>query len=96
LLAIFNNLSLLFRQCPVIYKGWPLRRIHDLEVLILEAISRDIDFSAFLAPCQRITEYYIESRYPMGMAALLDRATLESDLATVQALAALVRQKVSP
>jgi HEPN domain-containing protein len=44
--------------------GWSLRRIHDLEVLISEAADRDEDFAEFLEPCQRITEYYIESRYP--------------------------------
>jgi HEPN domain-containing protein len=79
----------------LISQGWPLRRIHDLEVLILEAISRDSDFSEFLAPCQHITEYYIESRYPMGVATPLDRPTLDSDLATVQTLIALIQQKVS-
>ena len=47
--------------------GWKLRRIHDLEVLILEATARDYDFASFLAPCQRITEYYIETRYPIGI-----------------------------
>lgn len=38
-------------------QGWSLRRIHDLEVLILAAMSRDSDFSPFLGLCQRITEY---------------------------------------
>jgi HEPN domain-containing protein len=79
----------------LIAQDWPLRRIHDLEVLILEAISRDSEFSPFLASCQRITEYYIESRYPIGVATPLNRQTLASDLATAQALAALVRQKVA-
>jgi HEPN domain-containing protein len=48
-------------------QSWPLRRIHDLEVLIQEAITRDNDFSPFLSSCQKITEYYIESRYPLGI-----------------------------
>lgn len=74
--------------------GWPLRRIHDLEVLIQEAIARDSDFAPFLAPCQRITEYYIETRYPIGVHTPLSRDTLEADLSTVHALTALIRRKV--
>jgi len=74
--------------------GWPLRRFHDLEVLIQEAIARDPDFTPFLAPCQRITEYYIETRYPIGVHTPLQRNTLEADLSTVRSLIALIRQKV--
>lgn len=74
--------------------GWRLRRIHDLEVLIGEAIERDADFTPFLGPCQRITEYYIESRYPTGLFTPLEAADLESDLAVVQALRGLVRRKL--
>jgi HEPN domain-containing protein len=74
---------------------WPLRRIHDLEVLIQEAIARDAGFSPFLAFCQHITEYYIESRYPVGVTTPLDRATLETDLAATRVLVALIRQKVA-
>lgn len=74
--------------------GWPLRRIHDLEVLIQEAIARNPDFISFLAPCQRITEYYIETRYPIGVHTSFHRDVLEDDLNTVRALIALIRRKV--
>jgi len=74
--------------------GWSLRRIHDLEVLVQEAIARDPDFTPFLAPCQRITEYYIETRYPIGVHTPLRRDDLEADLNTVRALIALIRRKV--
>lgn len=75
--------------------GWPLRRIHDLEALIQEAIARDADFAPFLAPCQKITEYYIETRYPLGVYTPLQRDDLETDLDTVRALIGLIYQKVS-
>ncbi len=73
--------------------GWPLRRIHDLEVLIGEATERDEDFQVFLAPCQRITEYYIETRYPTGLFTPLEASILSADLAVVQDLARLVQSK---
>jgi HEPN domain-containing protein len=75
-------------------QGWSLRRIHDLEILIQEAIAHDPDFMPFLAGCQQITEYYIESRYPLGVSTPLDHSTLASDLVTVQTLIHLVRQKL--
>ncbi len=76
--------------------GWPLRRIHDLEVLVQEAIARDVDFAPFLAPCQRITEYYIETRYPIGLHTPFQRDSLEADLDTLRELIELIRHKVSP
>lgn len=75
--------------------GWSLRRIHDLEILLQEAIARDADFAAFLPSCQRITEYYIETRYPMGFSTPLQPDTLEDDLRTLYALIALIREKIA-
>jgi HEPN domain-containing protein len=74
--------------------GWPLRRIHDLETLLREAIVQDADFARFLAACQKITEYYIEARYPIGVITPLRRADLQADLNTARALIALIQRKV--
>jgi HEPN domain-containing protein len=79
----------------LISTGWPLRRTHDLELLVQEAIARDPGFSPFLAPCQRITEYYIETRYPLSIHTLLDRETLEADLDTARDLIALIRYQTT-
>ena len=76
--------------------GWSLRRIHDLEILLQQAIAQDTDFAPFLAACQRITEYYIEARYPIGVTTLFQRGTLQTDLDTTRDLVALIRRKVSP
>lgn len=75
--------------------GWSLRRIHDLEVLLQEAIARDTDFADFLPSCQRITEYYIETRYPMGFSTPLEPDTLKDDLQTLYAMISLIREKVA-
>ncbi|MEW6069942.1 MAG: HEPN domain-containing protein [Candidatus Thermoplasmatota archaeon] len=48
----------------LIYNGWILRKIHDLEELVTEAIKIDKTFSAFLDPCRVISRYYFEIRYP--------------------------------
>lgn len=74
-------------------RGWHLRRIHDLEILMQEAIANDPDFHQFLALCQRITEYYIETRYPIGVGSSLQKETVEMELNKVRALIQLIRQK---
>ncbi|MCL4868903.1 MAG: HEPN domain-containing protein [Anaerolineae bacterium] len=61
-------------------QGWQLRRIHDLTVLLHEATTHDPQFASFLPDCQRITEYYIESRYPLGIESHLDKSILQQDL----------------
>ncbi len=80
----------------LISAGWALRRIHDVEILVQEAITRDADFAAFLAPCQRITEYYIETRYPLGIHTLLQPEAIRADLETARTLSELIRDKVFP
>ena len=79
----------------LISTGWPLRRIHDVEILVQEAIARDADFAPFLAPCQRITEYYIETRYPLGIHTLLHAETIKTDLEVAHALSELIRDKTT-
>jgi HEPN domain-containing protein len=78
----------------LIGQKWPLRRTHDLELLVQEAIALDIAFSSFLQPCRRITEYYIETRYPLGIQTSLKRDDLLADLQTVYALRNLIWGKV--
>lgn len=74
--------------------GWRLRRIHDLGVLVKEAVARDPDFARFVEPCQRITEYYLEMRYPTGIGTSMERRTLAADLEVTYALATLIREKM--
>jgi hypothetical protein len=58
---------------------------------VQEAIARDADFAPFLASCQRITEYYIETRYPIGIHTLLQPETVQADLKTICTLSKLIR-----
>ena len=74
---------------------WSLERVHDLETLAEEAIVRDRDFASFLAACQHITEYYIESRYPLGLTSALTREEIAASLEIARQLGALVRRKVT-
>jgi len=47
-------------------KGWALRRIHDLEVLLNDALPHDSSLHEFRTLCQRATGYYFVERYPFS------------------------------
>ncbi|MFW9987258.1 MAG: HEPN domain-containing protein [Candidatus Odinarchaeota archaeon] len=50
----------------LISHGWVLKKIHDLEVLITEAIKYDDFFKEYLDFGRRLTGFYFEERYPPG------------------------------
>jgi HEPN domain-containing protein len=75
--------------------GWSLERVHDLETLIEDASTHDAEFTPFLTACQRITEYYIEGRYPIGVSSALTRDEVTASLEDARRLATLVRKKVA-
>jgi HEPN domain-containing protein len=61
-------------------KGWQLRRIHDLEILVNELILYDQSFDEFRADCQKITEYYLEERYPFVVSSELTEDEIRKSL----------------
>lgn len=50
----------------LIYNGWTLKKIHDLELLITEAIKFDTIFQKYLDFGRKLTAFYFEERYPPG------------------------------
>ena len=51
----------------LISKGWKLEKTHDLVKLLNQAVTCNQDLQRFKEYCQKLTEYYIESRYPIGI-----------------------------
>jgi len=50
----------------LIQKGWKLKKIHDLEFLITEAINFHNEFQNYLDFSRKLTAIYFEERYPPG------------------------------
>jgi len=50
----------------LIYKGWGLKKIHDIESLITEAMRFDDKFQKYLDLGRELTAFYYEERYPPG------------------------------
>jgi HEPN domain-containing protein len=72
-------------------KGWTLRRIHDLETLLNDAIRFDPSLEQFRAPCRKISQYYIEDRYPFTVSSELKEEELRESLAFTETLVAQIR-----
>lgn len=63
-----------FLKAYLLSKGWTLRKVHDLEILVNEATAYRRDFGQYAKACRKITGYYIAERYP-----LMDSASLALD-----------------
>ena len=61
-------------------RGWKLRRIHDLEALLKDAVGYEPSFDRFHNDCQKITEYYIEDRYPSLVTSILTEEEVRSSI----------------
>jgi len=78
-------------------KGWQLRRTHDLGLLLKALIAFESDFSDFADACLKITDFYLENRYPLYVTSPVDRSELEGLFRQAEALIALIRNRsVSP
>ena len=55
-----------FLKGYLIAKGWKLKRVHDLKVLVRDAADFDPDFALFLDFAERLTAEFFEQHYPGG------------------------------
>lgn len=80
-----------FLKAFLLLKGWKLRRIHNLDALLDDAMAFDNSFSQFRMICIRITSFYFLERYPS-----IDIKITKNDVQTaheqVSALIKKVRQ----
>ncbi len=65
----------------LLFNGWRLEKIHDLEKLVTEAVVFEPTFEVYLDFARKITTYYIEERYPPGPAVDYPREEIEESLA---------------
>jgi len=55
-----------FLKGYLIFNGWKLRKIHDLELLLTEAVHFDTEFGNYLELGRKLTAIYYNERYPPG------------------------------
>lgn len=53
-----------FLKGYLLSKGWSLRRIHRLDSLLNDAVVYEPPLEMFRTACLKMSEYYVEERYP--------------------------------
>jgi HEPN domain-containing protein len=61
-------------------RQWKLRRIHELDALLDEAVRHDSALEAFRDLCERVSGYYFAERYPPLGVFDLDPEDIKEDL----------------
>jgi len=77
----------------LIYHGWELKKIHDLQELINEATKIDKGFETFLDSCINISKYYVDTRYP-GFPTRYSRQEIKKSLGTASKIIEKVKKAV--
>jgi HEPN domain-containing protein len=67
-------------------KGWKLKRIHDLEVLLNDALKYEKALEKYRNLCQKITGYYIIERYPLPSAPTLTTEEVQESIVEAEEL----------
>lgn len=78
----------------LIAHGRELVKIHDLIRLLEDAVKIDKDFKIFINPFQKITDFYFESRYPVGYEVEYTKEELQSAINDVKSLIEMIKEKV--
>jgi HEPN domain-containing protein len=65
-----------FLKAFLLSRGWRLRRIHNLDALLDDAITYDPSLEPFRSVCQKITAFYVVERYPL----VIDTGMTEQDV----------------
>jgi HEPN domain-containing protein len=78
----------------LIFNGWELEKIHDLVKLTKDAAKFDKSFEKFIPVMEEITDFYIESRYPVGYEVEYTKEEIEKSIKDAEAIKSLVIEKI--
>ena len=65
-------------------KGWKLKRIHDLEVLLNDALKYEKALEKYRSLCQKISGYNMIDRYPLPAAPTLTKEEVQESVAEAE------------
>ncbi len=78
----------------LIYKGWGLKKIHDLESLVTEAMTFDATFQKYLDLGRKLTAFYYEERYPPGSVTSYSKEEVEELLEEAEELINKLKEEI--
>lgn len=85
-----------FLKAFLLFKGWKLERIHDLEALLNRALTYDPTLEPFRPSCQKITGFYFLERYPFITEAGVTEDDVRQSLEQVKGLIEKILREVRP
>jgi len=81
-----------FIKAYLLHYGWQLKRIHDLEVLLNDAILYEPEFENYRDVCQKITGFYFLERYPLLTESGISEKDVKDALSQVDGLIRKVQE----
>lgn len=76
----------------LLFKGWRLKKTHDLRELMDRAREYDTTFSDYQDMARRLTAYYLEDRYPPGPPADYPREEIAEVMGQTERLIARIKE----
>jgi HEPN domain-containing protein len=83
-----------FLKAFLLSKGWRLRRIHNLDALLDDAITYDASLEKFRSVCQKISAFYFLERYPFLVETGITNEDVRASLDEAKELVENLRIKV--
>ena len=68
-----------YLKAYLLQRGWKLRKIHLLHVLLEEALVHEPSLAGFRDLCERVAGYYLTERYPQLVPSGLQISDVERD-----------------
>lgn len=78
----------------LLHNSWELEKIHDLVKLVKEAVKFDKSFEKFIPAMEETTDFYIESRYPVGYEVEYTKDEIEKSIKNAESLRVAVKEKI--
>jgi HEPN domain-containing protein len=83
-----------YLKAYLLSKGWVLRKIHDLEVLLNEAAAYKPAFGRYASACGKKSGYHLRERYPFVDSSALTLDEVAGSRDEVTGLVELIRQEL--
>lgn len=83
-----------FLKAFLLSEGWRLRRVHNLDTLLDDAVPYDASLEEFRAACQKITAFYVVERYPFAVKEGIAEEDVRLSLEQVKGLVERLRAKI--
>lgn len=78
----------------LILNGWELQKTHDLVRLVKEAAKFDQSLEKFVPIMETITDYYLESRYPLGYQVEYETGEMEEAIKNAESVSIAVKERI--